>query len=69
MQLLPINQHIDNLEIICKLLNSVAKKFDCKIEYDPDRYAIRFFGDEAYQAYIVEETLSFFGPSDEVRLN
>ncbi len=54
-----VNQ-VDNLEIISKLMNSVAKQFDCRVKYVAEDHCIKFFGDKAYQKHIVEETLSFF---------
>ncbi len=54
-----INQ-VDNLEIISKLMNSVARQCDCRVKYCPEDRSIKFYGDKACQRYIVEETLSFF---------
>ena len=51
---------INNLEIISKLMNSVAKQCGCRVKYNPEDGGIHFFGDTSYQKYIVEETLSFF---------
>lgn len=55
-----IFRNINNLEIISKLMNSVAKQCGCRVKYNPESGSILFFGDMACQKYIVEETLSFF---------
>lgn len=60
MQLVPVQLKNRNLEILSKIMNSVAKRCNCRIKYCPDNHTIQFFGDAAYQQYIAEETLSFF---------
>lgn len=49
-----------NLEIISKLMNSVAKQYDCKVSYCKATDSIRFHGRADYRRHITEETLSFF---------
>lgn len=60
MEQVQIVHKINNLEIISKLMNSVAKQCGCRVKYNPDSGRIRFYGDDSCQKYIVEETLSFF---------
>jgi hypothetical protein len=60
MEQLRIVRRINNLEIISKLMNSVAKQYGCRVKYNPDDGGMHFFGDANCQKYIVEETLSFF---------
>ncbi len=50
-----------NLEIISKIMNSVAKQCDCRVRYDAEMGVILFDGDREYRKYIAEQTLSFFG--------
>lgn len=50
----------NNLEIISKIMNSVAKQCDCRVRYDAEMGEIRFDGDSDCQHYIAEQTLSFF---------
>jgi hypothetical protein len=57
---LHIIRKVNNLEIISKLMNSVAKQCDCRVKYDPEGKSIRFYGDTDLQQYITEQTLSFF---------
>ena len=57
---LHIIRKVNNLEIISKLMNSVAKQCDCRVKYDPKDKSIRFYGDTDLQQYITEQTLSFF---------
>lgn len=60
MEQLQIVRQINNLEIISKLMNSVAKQYGCRVKYNPEDGGMHFFGDVSCQKYIVEETLSFF---------
>lgn len=49
-----------NLEIMSKLMNSVAKQCGCRVKYNPKSGGMLYYGDTNFQRYIVEETLSFF---------
>jgi hypothetical protein len=60
MEQVRIVRKINNMEIISKLMNSVAKQCGCRVKYNPENGGIQFFGDAACQKYVVEETLSFF---------
>ncbi|MEJ2158433.1 MAG: hypothetical protein P8X96_24175 [Desulfobacteraceae bacterium] len=60
MEQVKIVNKINNLEIISKLMNSVAKQCGCRVKFNPENGAICFYGDATCQKYIVEETLSFF---------
>ncbi len=60
MEFVQVQRIVDNMEIICKLMNSVAKRYGCRLQYNPQSGGLQFSGDSAYQKYIVEETLSYF---------
>lgn len=62
MKEIPINRKVNNMEIISKLLNSVAKQCDCRVSYDSAEDSLVFSGDAAYQKYITEKAISFFQP-------
>lgn len=49
-----------NLELISKLMNSAAKKYDCRVTYDAERGAIQFYGDRDHTRTIAEETAAWF---------
>jgi len=51
-----------NLEILAKLLNSVAEKYDCFVKYDKQENSLEFIGDKSYWRHIVEEMMAFFFP-------
>lgn len=51
-----------NLEIIAKLLNSVAKKYDCHVQYLSRNNCLEFYGEEACWRHIAEEVMEFFFP-------
>lgn len=52
-----------NLEIIAKLLNSVAKKYECHVRYNQRENSLRFIGEENYWRHIMEELIEFFFPN------
>lgn len=60
MRHLPIHRKNLNLELMAKLLNSAAVKYDCRVKYDETRNAIAFRGDEDLRRVIVEETAGYF---------
>jgi hypothetical protein len=49
-----------NLEILSKLMNSAAKKYDCRVTYDAENGAIQFYGDRDHTHMIAEETAGWF---------
>lgn len=51
-----------NLEIIAKLLNPVARKYDCYVKYIPRENRLKFVGDQSYFRPIVEEMMATFFP-------
>ena len=51
-----------NLEIIAKLLNSVAEKYGCYVKYDLKENSLNFIGDQDYWKHIIEEVVAFFFP-------
>jgi hypothetical protein len=60
MKIVNICYRDSNLEIISKLMNSVALQYDCRIKFDAKENALIFCGDDRYMRPIVEETMSFF---------
>ena len=51
----------NNIEIMGKLINSVAKKYDCGVRYNPHTKGLHFFGDSGLKRLILAETLAIFG--------
>lgn len=49
-----------NLEIIAAILNSVARKYGCRVRYFARENRLKFIGDQTCFQPIVEEMLSFF---------
>lgn len=60
MHKIPIVHKSKNLEILTKLLNSVAKKYGCTVEYVAEEDTIRFSGGMDCCRHVTEEALSFF---------
>jgi hypothetical protein len=56
MSAIRINRQNSNLEILSKLLDSVAAKYNCRVKYNPRRRKMQFFGTKACQKRIIEET-------------
>jgi hypothetical protein len=54
-----------NLEIIAKLLNSVAEKYGCFVRYEKQENSLKFIGDECNWSHIIEELMEFFFPQME----
>ncbi len=59
---IPIASINMNLEIVAKLLNSVARKYDCRVLYDADENRLSFRGDTQHCQHITEELLEQFFP-------
>lgn len=57
-----------NLEIMAKLLNSVAQKYDCRVRYNMGENSLKFFGDESCWRHIAEELLEMIFPNTAMRL-
>jgi hypothetical protein len=55
-----------NLEIVAKLLNSVAEKYGCYVRYEKQENSLKFVGEENYWAHIIEELMEFFFPQMEM---
>ena len=53
-----------NMEILAKLLNSVAEKYECFVRYNQDENSLSFLGDESYWRHIVEEMMEMFFPKE-----
>lgn len=55
-----------NLEIIAKLLNTVAEKYECHVRYEKRENSLKFMGEESYWVHIIEELMEFFFPQMEM---
>lgn len=55
-----------NLEIIAKLLNSVAEKYGCYVRCEKLENSLKFMGDESHWARIIKEIMEFFSPQMEM---
>ena len=60
MKKIPIVFKDANLEILSKLLNSVAKKYGCAVKYVAEENRIAFTGDNNCCRHVTEEMLTFF---------
>ena len=67
-EVLPIVVRNKNLEILAKMLNSVAAKYECRVEYIDDEDRLVFHGDRDCCRHITEETLALFPAVDNAAL-
>jgi hypothetical protein len=61
MSILKIHNRNLNLELVSKIMNSVAVKYDCRVKYNREANALDFSGDDQLRKFIAEETLAFLG--------
>ncbi|MCP4748573.1 MAG: hypothetical protein GY874_20925 [Desulfobacteraceae bacterium] len=60
MKGLPVYRKNLNLEILSKIMNSVAVKYDCSIKYSSSDEAVHFHGDTDCKRHIAEDTIALF---------
>jgi hypothetical protein len=60
MNTIRIIKHNHNLEILSKVSDSVAKKYDCGITYNAAERQAVFRGDTKRKASILRETMAIF---------
>jgi len=61
--MIAINKKDLNIRILRKLLNSVARKYDCGVSFHVNGSQLRYEGDEASAREIYIETLRIFQPA------
>ncbi len=57
---LEVKHKINNLEIIAKLMNSVAVKYNCSVKYNAGLNRLDFKGDKRCRREIAEATIGLF---------
>lgn len=62
MNTLKINYLNNNAEILSKILNSVARKYDCQVRFDAQQGRVSYVGDPTLKCFIVEEAREMFQP-------
>jgi hypothetical protein len=67
-EVLPIVVRNKNLEILVKMINSVAVKYECRVEYIDDEGRLEFHGDRDCCRHITAETLALFPSADNAPL-
>ncbi|MGD9367873.1 MAG: hypothetical protein PVH87_19385 [Desulfobacteraceae bacterium] len=65
MRKIPIILKNVNIEVMTKLLNSVAKRYGCHVEYIAEDNRIQFKGDISCCRHVTEEVLAFFPKTTE----
>ena len=56
MNALKINRQVNNLKIISKLMDSVARQYDCRVRYDGDENRLRFEGDQSVRTQVIAQS-------------
>lgn len=59
MNIVKVHHLNGNLELVSKIMNSVAVKYNCRVKYNRDANALDFSGDDQLRRFIAEETLAF----------
>ena len=60
MSIIKINCKSNNIELVSKLMNSIAIKYDCRVKYNSETETVCFSGNNACKSFIAEETLNLF---------
>ncbi|GBC60349.1 hypothetical protein DENIS_1300 [Desulfonema ishimotonii] len=60
MHTIKINRKNNNLELVSKLMNSVAAKYNCTVKYNRNDGGLCFTGDDAFKPLIAEDTMRLF---------
>jgi hypothetical protein len=68
MNEIPVVVKNKNLEILAKMINSVAEKYECHVAYIDDENRLEFHGDGDCCRHIAEETLALFHHNDDAAL-
>ncbi|MBT8363944.1 MAG: hypothetical protein KJP23_04505 [Deltaproteobacteria bacterium] len=50
-----------NIEIISKIINSIAKKYDCKVKFDHETETVASNCEEQNKSNILAEVMGIFG--------
>lgn len=57
INMIAIKKVTNNTELLSKLLNSVARKYDCGAKFSTVSGELHYEGEEACRQYIIDETL------------
>ena len=60
MDALTIYRRNNNREILAKLMNSFAARYDCSVKYNAEEDCISFTGDEAHKVSLANEIAYLF---------
>ena len=50
-----------NIEIISKIINSIAKKYDCQVKFDHETETVTSTCEERNKSQILSEVMGIFG--------
>ena len=50
-----------NIEIISKIINSIAKKYDCQVKFDHETEKVASNCEERNKSHILAEVMGIFG--------
>jgi hypothetical protein len=56
MKPIKISPRANNLKIISKLMDSVARQYDCRVRYDGMEHRLRFEGDPSARPRVIEQS-------------
>jgi hypothetical protein len=50
-----------NIEVISKIINSIAKKYECQVKFNPETGTVASDCEEAHKPKILGEVMGIFG--------
>ena len=60
MNAVRVNKRVNNLKIVSKLLDSVARRYHCRVRYDAANNRLSFEGDPTARRHIIEQSMAYF---------
>lgn len=60
MNTFPVNHSNRTLEVLAKIMNSYATKYDCTVKYNAECNSLDFKGEDSYKHAIAYETSDVF---------
>lgn len=59
MNAVKVNREINNLKILSKIMDSVAKRYQCRVRYNASSNSLCFEGAPENRRHIIEQSMAF----------
>ena len=60
MNAIKVTRRVNNLKIISKLMDTVAKRYQCRVRYNAVQNCLSFEGDPEARRHIIEQSVAYF---------